>query len=57
MAAVATSSLPLTSSASIAASSANRQSDIRDGWDNDEWGSLEEEPVKLLDHDICLCSK
>lgn len=19
--------------------------DIRDGWDNDEWGSLEEEPV------------
>lgn len=48
LATVATSSIPLQSTTSIAASTANRQSDIRDGWDNDEWGSLEEEPVRLL---------
>lgn len=48
LATVAASSIPLQSSASIAPSSANRQSDIRDGWDNDEWGSLEEEPVRFI---------
>lgn len=45
---MATSNLPLASS--LTTSSANRQSDIRDGWDNDEWGSLEEEPVSSGTH-------
>lgn len=22
--------------------------DVRDGWDNEEWGSLEEDPVSIL---------
>lgn len=33
--------MPLGSSALSAAGGL----DIRDGWDNEEWGSLEEEPV------------
>lgn len=26
----------------------NAITEVRDGWDNEEWGSLEEEPVNIL---------
>lgn len=26
--------------------------DVRDGWDNDEWASLEEEPVSSLNKNL-----
>lgn len=41
LAAVASTSAPL----ATPTTSNVRPVDIRDGWDNDEWGSLEEEPV------------
>ena len=29
-------------------------SEVRDGWDNEEWGSLEEDPVILFNFIILL---
>lgn len=44
MGAVASSSVaPIVTNAN-----ATTYTDVRDGWDNDEWASLEEEPVRQL---------
>lgn len=49
------SPLVVTSNNGQANTSSGGLVDIRDGWDNEEWGSLEEDPVKrIINYIFCL---